>query len=58
MNTDVNDEKYIETEGLMRKRNWRSYKSAEWTRKEVKNQKNTNIDIILTKNIPQDLIKV
>ena len=58
MNTDVTDEKFIEIEGKIRKRNWMSHKSAQWTRKGVKNQKNTNIDIILTRNIPQELIKV
>ena len=58
MNTDVTDEKFIETEGQIRKRNWISYKSTQWTRKGVKNQKNINIDIILTRNIPKELFKV
>ena len=58
VNTDTTHQKFQEWEATLNNRGWNIYKSNDWTRKGKGRQKNTNIDVILTYNIPPDLIKV
>ena len=54
INTDVNHQKFKEWESTLPARGWNIHKSNEWTRKGKARQKVTNIDIILTHNVPSD----
>ena len=52
INTDVEHKKFIEWEKTLPSRGWEVLKNNDWTRKGKNKQKDTNIDIILTKGIP------
>ena len=58
VNTDVEHKKFKEWEATLENRKWQIYKSNNWTRRGKGKQKNTNIDVILTYDIPPDIIKV
>ena len=48
MNTDVDNEKYKKFKEFIEIQGWKCHESISWTRKGWDNQKNSNIDIIVT----------
>ena len=58
VNTDVEHKKFKDWEITVKDRKWHLYKSSSWTRRGKGRQKNTNIDVILTYDIPPDIVKV
>ena len=48
MNVSIKAQKYIDFKNYMKSVGWDCWESKRWTRKGYGNQKNSNIDIVMT----------
>ena len=58
INTDINHDKYKIFKKEEQMAGWTFHESRMWTRKGYKGQKDTNIDIVITKAVQKDNIEV
>ena len=58
VNADIGDIKYLIWKKEQKNKGWNIIESKKWTRKGHANQKDTNIDITMVKQIPMKWIEV